>query len=394
MTDVSRIALFADTFYEANGAANFLRRLVDFARERDYPYLCVRAGEETKLVRDGSVSFLNLKRSRCSIPLDGSLKYDPFLWKYKKLIGKTLDDFAPDALHVTGINDISQLGFYFAHFKHIPAVASWHTNAHEYAARRLSNLIPQVPSKIKQKFNCAVERASLAGLMKIYFLAQLQLAPNEELVDEIRRLTCRPSFLLGRGVDTEFFSPEHRARTDKTFIIGFVGRLRPEKNVRFLAELDKSLHQAGIKNYKFLIVGGGGERNWLQNNLRNAEFTGEIRGAELSRAYSDMDLFVFPSQTDAFGNVVLEAMAAGVPAVVMTEGGPKFLIEHGKTGYVANGEKDFIETLIRIARNPEQLVAIKLAARDFAEQNSWTSIFEKIYEYYEMCSGFEKKIRA
>ena len=396
MNSIPRVALFADTFHETNGAANFLRRLVDYAKEQNYPFLCIRSGERTELIKDGSVSFLDLKRSRISVPLDGALKYDPFLWRYRTKIGKNLNDFAPDILHITGLNDISQIGFTFAHYTNIPAVASWHTNAHEYAAERLSSLMPWIRPNTRRKINKKVERLAMSGIMKLYFLAQMQLAPNEELVDEIQKLTRRPSFLLGRGVDTEFLSPEKRRRNenDKEFIIGFVGRLRPEKNVRFLARLDAALQKAEITDYKFTIVGEGGERDWLEKNLKNVQLTGAIFGEELATAYANMDLFVFPSQTDAFGNVVLEAMSSGVPSVVMKQGGPKFLIEHGKSGFIADSDEKFIETVVQLAKKREQLPDIAKAARKFALETSWSAIFEKMYAYYKMCASFDKNVRA
>ncbi len=394
MNQTPRVALFADTFHETNGAANFLRRLVNFAEKKEYPFLCIRSGEKTRHFRDGSVSYLDLKRGRASIPMDGALRYDPFLWKHQKLVGKTLDEFAPNVIHITGLNDVSQFGYYFAHFKKISAVATWHTNTHEYTAQRLMSVLPFVPGNVRKKIGKFVEYAVLKGLMKLYFLAQMQLAPNEELVDDIRRLTCRPSFLLRRGVDTDFFSPIKRQRANDEFILGFVGRLRPEKNVRFLGQIETALRQANIENYKFLIVGEGGERNWLEKNLRDASLTGEIFGEELAKAYANMDLFVFPSQTDAFGNVVLEAMSSGVPAVVMAGGGPKFLIDHGKNGYVADDPKDFIETIVRLIKNPEQLPALGQSARLFAQANSWERIFEKMFDYYKMVMNFRKGIRA
>ncbi len=393
INQVPRVALFADTFHETNGAANFLRRLVDFVKEKNYPFLCVRAGEETRCFQDGSVTFLDLERGRMSIPLDGALKFDPFYLKHRKLVGKTLTEFAPDIIHVTGLNDISQFGFYLAHFRKIPAVASWHTNAHEYAADRLVSVIPFISANAKQKIGKVVEKTVFYGLMRLYFLAQMQLAPNEELVAEIGRLTRRPSFLLGRGVDTEFLSPEKRRRDDDVFNIGFVGRLRPEKNVRLFAELDAALQQAKIENYKFTIVGDGGERNWLENNLKNAHFTGEIRGEALAETIANMDLFVFPSLTDAFGNVVLEAMSAGVPGVVMSKGGQKYLIENGVNGFIAD-EKDFIKTVVQILENRHQLAEKGKAARRFALLNSWEAIFEKTYKYYEQGAKFSKNIRA
>jgi glycosyltransferase involved in cell wall biosynthesis len=388
------VALFADTFRETNGAANFLRRLADFAKEKEHPFLCIRSGEKTQYFQNGSVSFLDLKRGRGSIPMDGELRYDPFLWKHKRLVGTILEEFAPNVIHITGLNDISQFGYYFAHFNKIPAVATWHTNTHEYTAERLMSVLPFVPGSARKKIGKFVEAAVLKGLMKLYFLAQMQLAPNEELVDDIRRLTRRPSFLLRRGVDTEFFSPVKRERDDDKFILGFVGRLRPEKNVRFLGQIETALRQANIENYKFLIVGEGSERAWLEKNLRSASLTGEIFGEELAKAYANMDLFIFPSQTDAFGNVVLEAMSSGVPAVVTSAGGPKFLIDHGKNGFVAGGRKDFIETVVRLVKNREQLPALGQAARLFAQANSWERIFEKMFEYYKMAMCFRKGIRA
>ena len=107
-----------------------------------------------------------------------------------------------------------------------------------------------------------------------------------------------------------------------------------------------------------------------------------------------MYLFVFPSQTDAFGNVVLEAMSSGVAAVVMSAGGPKFLIDEGTNGFVAKDEKDFVETVARLVRNPGQLKVLGLAARRRAEADSWERVFEKMFEYYKICMDYKKDIRA
>jgi glycosyltransferase involved in cell wall biosynthesis len=209
-------------------------------------------------------------------------------------------------------------------------------------------------------------------------------------------MTQRPSFLLRRGVETEFLCPTKRDRekSDKDLVIGFVGRLRPEKNVRFLARLDKALQQAGLSNYRFLIVGDGDERKWLVNNLKNAEFTGEVRGEAVAKAFANMDLFVFPSLTDAFANVVLEAMSAGVPAIAFPVGGPKFLIENEVSGFIAASERSMTEKVLDVIKRPEQLEPMRCAARRFAEEHSWTEIFKKTYEYYVICAQYDKKVRS
>jgi glycosyltransferase involved in cell wall biosynthesis len=253
-----------------------------------------------------------------------------------------------------------------------------------------------VPEKVKCKIGHAVERTTMFGLMRLYFGAQMQLAPNEDLVQEIRKMTNRPSFLLRRGVDIDFLSPAKRTRSDsdKEVVLGFVGRLRPEKNVRLLARLDRELQKAEITNYKFLIVGDGDERPWLEKNLKRAEFTGEIRGEEVARAFANMDLFVFPSLTDAFANVVLEAMSSGVPAIGFPVGGPKFLIEDYVSGFLAETIDDVVEKVVEIIKAPGILKPMRTAARRFAEEHSWNSIFQKTYEYYRICSSYHKKVRA
>jgi glycosyltransferase involved in cell wall biosynthesis len=312
------------------------------------------------------------------------------------LVKRTLKNFQPDVVHVTGLNDISQFGFLHAHSMNIPAVATWHTNTHEYAAERFLSLMPWLPKMACRKISKVVERSVMFGLMKLYFAAQMQLAPNPDLVKQICRMTKRPSFLLRRGVETDFLCPGKRDRDagDKDLVLGFVGRLRPEKNVRFLGRLDQALRNAGLKNYRFLIVGDGDERKWLANNLQNAEFTGEIRGEAVAKAFANMDLFVFPSLTDAFANVVLEAMSAGVPAIAFPVGGPKFLIEDKVSGFIAASEGDMAKKIADIIRKPAQLEPMKCAARRFAEEHSWDAIFNKTYEYYTICAQYDMKVRA
>lgn len=372
-----------------------LRRLRTFAVENELPFLCVCAGDETRQTRGGNNWLLELGRSKFSFPIDGKLKYDPLLWRHKTAIGEALAEFQPDIIHVTGANDVSQLGFFFAHFRRVPAVASWHTNTHEYAARRLVSLLPlKFPHKFKNFLSQQLERAAFSGLMKLNSLAQIQLAPNEELIKTIRTATRRSTFLMSRGVDTESFAPAKRCRdaTDDTVTLGYVGRLRPEKNVRFLATIERELRERGVENYKFVIVGEGSEADWLKRNLTRAELTGVLHGEQLSRAYANMDLFVFPSRTDAFGNVVLEAMASGVPGVVMAEGGPKFLIEDGVSGFVARSDSDFSRLVVDFAQAGKAPPEMREAARAAACKRSWTSIFEGIYRDYRFAVTVEKHL--
>jgi glycosyltransferase involved in cell wall biosynthesis len=152
----------------------------------------------------------------------------------------------------------------------------------------------------------------------------------------LERATHRPCYLMQRGVETEQFSPKHRTRPldDATLVLGYVGRLSVEKNVALLAQIERELLAQGITDFRFLIVGHGDEEPMLRAALKQVEFAGVLRGADLARAYADMDIFVFPSYTDTFGNVVLEALSSGVPAVVTPGGGPKYIVRDQQTGFV------------------------------------------------------------
>src|SRR5208337_264678 len=122
-------------------------------------------------------------------------------------------------------------------------------------------------------------------------------------------------------------------------VLGYVGRLSIEKNVALLARIQHDLESMGQKNFRFMIVGHGAEQKWLEERLPRAQFTGVLKGEALSAAYASMDLFVFPSHTDTFGNVVLEALASGVPAVVTPDGGPPTIVgPDGSRGLIATDE--------------------------------------------------------
>jgi glycosyltransferase involved in cell wall biosynthesis len=185
-------------------------------------------------------------------------------------------------------------------------------------------------------------------------------------------------------VDTALFSPARRAREDDgELIIGYVGRLSTEKNVRMLADLERVLTEEGIANYRFLVVGEGGERAWLREHLRRADLPGLLRGVPLAEAYAEMDVFVFPSETDTYGNVTTEALASGVPAIVSARGGPKFLVRAGIDGYVAADVAGFARAVMTLYRDRELLARMKRQARQAAEGKSWPAVFESIYENYE-----------
>ena len=337
MNPAPRVVFFTDSFHEVNGVAHTSRHFDAFARLRALPFLSVHAGPETKLTKDGPVWTLELKRTRVGIGLEHDMSFDLLFLRHRQTVTHCLKEFGAELIHVTGPSDIGMLGTILAHEIRLPLVSSWHTNIHEYGGRRLAKMLSFLPAAASRSISRFAEQDLILALtLRYYRLARVLLAPNLELVDMLHRCTRLPTFLMQRGVDTVLFSPEKRDRCDKTLVIGYVGRLSPEKSVRVLGGVEKALISAGIHDFRIVVVGDGHERVWLEANLRHVECAGLLFGETLAKTFANMDIFAFPSHTDTFGNVILEALASGVPPVVTSSGGPKYLVRHGVTGFIAN----------------------------------------------------------
>ncbi len=377
-----RIAFFPDSFDEVNGVAHTARNFAAFAERRSVPMLCVRAGgPEAKLVQRGNVETLQLKRGPWSVRMEQDLSFDPFFFRHARSIGKALKNFKPDVIHITGPSELGIFGAYFAWRLGIPLAASWHTNVHEYAGRRIEARTKRL-GRLGTGLSRAAEAGSLAVSARFYRLARVLYAPNPQLCDLLLKKTGRPCFLMQRGVDTTLFSPKRRTRTGVARLtLGFVGRLSVEKNVALLPVIDANLRARGLDPH-WVVIGHGAEERSLRQGLgAHATFTGVLRGEALAAAYANMDLLVFPSHTDTFGNVVLEALASGVPAIVTPDGGPAHIVSDAVTGCICRDE-DFGEAIAGLIAAPERLARMGRAAREYALTCSWDAVFERVLAAY------------
>jgi glycosyltransferase involved in cell wall biosynthesis len=386
LSPAPRVAYFPDSFHEINGVAHTSREFEAFIRRRNLPFLCIRAGNRTpRLLTEGQLTTLELSRGPLSFGLEKDLSFDLGFFRHFPVVARALREFHPDLIHITGPSDFGMMGVPLANHYRLPLVASWHTNVHEYAAKRSQWFLRRLPEKTAPNAARRIEEISLYASAKFYSIARVLFAPNAELCDLLECATHRPCKLMRRGVDTELFSPQHRnrAETDTDFVLGFVGRLSVEKNVALLVRIREQLLEAGFTRFRFLIVGHGAEETWLRERLPNAEFPGVLRGLALSRAYANMDLFVFPSHTDTFGNVVLEALSSGVPAIVTPDGGPRYIVREGNTGFVVQDE-DFAAAILRTLCNSQLHKEMRASARADALTASWDSVFEGVYEAYSL----------
>ena len=371
MPNPLRVALFSDSFHELNGVGTVCREFAAYAHRTGLPFCRVNCGPATHSGQDGSVTSIELKRG-IRIPLDKDLYCDPLLNRYRNQVMRELQEFRPDVIHITGPGDVGVLGFWIAHLMKVPLVASWHTNLHEYAGRRILKTFSS------RKLAALAEHHSLRALTAFYRLAHFIVAPNQTMVDMLQQRTGRPAFLMKHGVDTSRFAP--RPKAAGPFCIGWVGRLTPEKNVRAFADVERQLLADGERNFRMLLVGDGSERNWLRDHLHHATMPGFLQGDDLARAFASMDAFVFPSHTDTFGLVILEAMASGVPVMLAADAGQRIGIRNGVEGFLSDNFSEGILTLMH-ANGLRQRMGE--AAESFAKTQNWDGVFTDLYRVYE-----------
>jgi phosphatidylinositol alpha 1,6-mannosyltransferase len=232
----------------------------------------------------------------------------------------------------------------------VPIVASWHTNLHQYARLRLAWL--------PDSLGALVERYAFYWAGQFYRSARFSFAPTADILEQLIKVTGKLGAVMAHGVDTELFSPPPEWKNDGPITLGYVGRLTAEKNVRFLVEVAKRLPPELADRVRLLIVGEGNERAWLERHLPRAEFTSVLRGEALRDAFRAMDIFLFPSRSDTFGLVLLEAMATGAPVVVFDSIGPDCALKkHNSWDAAFDAVYDAYGTVpgMRVSQEPDAL---------------------------------------
>lgn len=250
-----------------------------------------------------------------------------------------LDAWKPDLIHVVSPTPMAVWAQSYARRRGIPVVATFHTHFVSYFPYYGARGLEGLGWRILRWFHgrCAAT-----------------YAPSSSIVEELTRQGVPNVRLWSRGVDTGRFSPAHRddalraslGAGDDAPLVLMVSRLVKEKDLADLVRADRVLRQRG-RSYRLALVGDGPMRRRLERDLPHAHFAGYQAGDDLARWYASADVFVFPSTTETFANVVQEAMASGVPAVVVDRGGPPGVIEPGRSGLVARAH-DAVDIADRI----------------------------------------------
>jgi phosphatidylinositol alpha 1,6-mannosyltransferase len=325
------------------------------------PDATIRWSHRVRQVR--SVAFPLYRDYRVSVP-----------WGHG--VSAELDEFAPDIVHVASPTPLAVWAQSYCAARGIPVVATFHTNFvayfRHYGVPRLAGL-------------------GWGWLQWFYRRCSATFAPSRTIQRELEERGVPNVRIWSRGIDTQRFSPGNRdaalraglgVDAERPLLL-LVSRLVKEKDLGDLIGVDAWLRDRGVR-YRLALVGDGPMRAELEAALPDAHFAGQQRGAELARWYASADVFVFPSTTETFGNVVLESLASGVPAVVVDRGGPQDLIDDGVTGSIArsNDVQDIAEKVAALLTHRHVRERMAEAARSSAEGREWRVINRRLLEDY------------
>lgn len=297
---------------------------------------------------------------------------------------RLLERFEPQLIHVGSpdLAGLSALEFAAAHG--IPAVASYHSEIARYLRYLPGPAAPLGP---------LLERGVWRWIRSFYGRCRHVYAPSESMLDSLRARGISAELRLwGRGVDTRCFAPSRRSISwrrrlgiaDDQPLIGFVARLRWEKGLATLAAVLERLAASG-SSFASFVAGDGPARAELERRCPQTIFLGELGVAELARAYASADLFLYPSATETFGNVTLEAMASGLPTICADATGSRSLVIPGETGELLppGDVEGFAAAVAALLLDPERRRAMGLAARARAEQRSWDRAIDQVVAHWD-----------
>lgn len=286
-----------------------------------------------------------------------------------------LADFQPDVVHILNPLSLGLAGLIWARRAGVPVLASYHTDLPGFAAR----------------WGLGILRPAIwAATRLVHNQFDLTLSPSRVTQTELRRHGFERVQVWGRGVDGRLFNPGRRSAALRRRLSGgrpeaplllYVGRLSPEKRVDWLRPvLDR------VPGARLVVVGDGPERSSLQALFAGTPttFLGYLRGEALAEVYASADVFVFPGANETLGNVVLEAMASGLPVVAPRSGGLLDHVEHGRHGllFEPDDAADCLQRVQQVVHHPEWARALGAAGRRHAEAAPWSAALDGLLAHY------------
>ena len=382
--DGLRVALFSGNYnYVMDGPVRALNRLVGHLERRGVEVRVFSPTtdkpafqHEGTLVSVPSVAVPGRPEYRIGLGLPRSVR-------------KQVEAFNPNLIHLAAPDFLGSAALKFARANSIPAVASFHTRFDTYL----------------QYYGLTAFQPLLTNhLKRFYARCEHVYVPCESMGDELRADGLAENLRIwSRGVDEKTFTPKLRCETWRAeqgfgpddVVISFVGRLVLEKGLKVFSDALDILRARGVA-FKVLVVGDGPERERLAQWIPEAVFTGFLKEVALGRAYACSDIFLNPSITETFGNVTLEAMAAGVPAVCANATGSRSLVDQGVTGFMAedNRAETFADHLQRLIEDPMMRQRMRVASIEKARNYQWPVILDGLLQDYESLVSTGRSVLA
>jgi glycosyltransferase involved in cell wall biosynthesis len=277
----------------------------------------------------------------------------------------------PDVVYVATQGPLGWSAVRAARRLGLPVLGGFHTNFHVYAKHYHAGWVEQIVARYLRRFH---NRATGT------------VVPTDDLRDQLRRVGFQNVSVLGRGVDGRLFTPARRSASlrrawgvsDADPVILCVGRVAPEKNIRLAIAAYRAMQQV-VRPCRFVIVGDGPSRGALERANPDLFFTGMLTGEPLAAHFASADLFLFPSETETFGNVTLEALASGLVVVAYDYAAARMHVRPGQTGTLVpcGDARAFVEGAVALAASPERLHRMRQHVRESVAHLHWDRVVER-----------------
>ena len=369
-----RLAVVSETYPpEINGVALSLSRFVEGLRKRHHDIQLIRPRQLPAEQPASGNGFAEVLTGGVPIPRYPNLKMG---LPAKRALIKQWTLHRPDIVHIVTEGPLGWSALQAALKLKIPVCSDFRTNFHTYSLHYGIGWL---------------KKPIVDYLRKFHNHTLLTMVPTEHMRAELAACGFRNLRVVARGVDTQLFNPGRRSEalrrewnaTSETPVVLHVGRLAAEKNLAALTDAFIAIRQRQPRA-RLVLVGDGPERKALRNRLPDAIFAGTRRGEDLAAHYASGDMFLFPSMTETFGNVTLEAMASGLPLAAYDYAAAAQHVRHGTNGLLANyGQtSDFTamasELAARHEQDPEKFRAMGRHARLTAESLDWECVVQEM----------------
>ena len=365
-----RITIVSETYPpEVNGVALTLQRMLEGLRARRHVMQLVRLRQHADDLPQRARGFHEVLMRGVPIPRYAHLRMGvPCMRKLEQMW--TMQ--RPDVVHIATEGPLGWSALRTARRLGVPVVSDFRTNFHAYSCHYGVGWL---------------QRAIVGYLRGFHNRTLTTMVPTPALQRELAAQGFDNLRVVARGVDTAHLHPAKRnpalrrvwGAGDDTVVVLCVARLAGEKNIALLWRAFEAIQRRGI-DARLVLVGEGPQRAQLQALCRGAHFAGVRRGEDLAAHYASADLFVFPSLTETFGNVVPEAMASGLPVVAFDQAAAGQLIRHGDNGWLAAPREpvQFVELAAHAAGDRAQLQAMGSRARASALALDWQRVIDEL----------------